>query len=174
MFFAQMSGFPGSGKSTLAKEIAKRTGAIIVDHDISKSALLHSVGDGNIDPKLAGKISYNIDWSFIDFQLSLGNSVIFDSPCLYEEMVHKGTAFSNKYNAKYKYVECYVNDFHTINRRLRNRKRLISQIEEVKSEIIFKNTIENCAKPSGYDCLKVNTSKPIEDYIFEVIKYINT
>jgi predicted kinase len=34
-----MSGFPGSGKSTLAKQIAKRTNAVIIDHDVVKSAL---------------------------------------------------------------------------------------------------------------------------------------
>lgn len=53
MFFVQMSGFPGSGKSTLSRQIAKRTGAVIVDHDIVKSALLHSIDDSPIDAKLA-------------------------------------------------------------------------------------------------------------------------
>ena len=43
MFFVQMSGFPGSGKSTLARKIAKRTGGVIIDHDIVKSALLLSL-----------------------------------------------------------------------------------------------------------------------------------
>jgi predicted kinase len=90
MFFIQMSGFPGSGKSTLAREIAKHTDAVIIDHDIVKSALLHSI-EAPIDPKLAGKISYNIDWSLIEFHLSQGHNVIFDSPCLYEEMVERGT-----------------------------------------------------------------------------------
>jgi predicted kinase len=81
MFFVQMSGFPGSGKSTLAREIAKRTGAVIIDHDIVKSALLHSMDENVMDGKLAGRISYNIDWSLIDFHLSQGQCVIFDSPC---------------------------------------------------------------------------------------------
>jgi len=48
-----MSGFPGSGKSTLSREIAKRTGSIIIDHDIVKSALLNSIDEGSIDGKLA-------------------------------------------------------------------------------------------------------------------------
>jgi adenylate kinase family enzyme len=72
VFFLQMSGFPGAGKSTLAREIGKRTGAVVIDHDVVKSALLHAIDDGTIDPKLAGKISYNIDWSLIEFQLSQG------------------------------------------------------------------------------------------------------
>ena len=38
-----MSGFPGSGKSTLSKYSAKLTGAVIVGHDLVKSALLKSL-----------------------------------------------------------------------------------------------------------------------------------
>ena len=42
MYFLQMSGFPGSGKTTLARRIAQITGAVIVNHDISKTALLEA------------------------------------------------------------------------------------------------------------------------------------
>ncbi|MEK3977965.1 AAA family ATPase [Psychrobacillus sp. FSL K6-2836] len=172
MFFVQMSGFPGSGKSTLARQILKRTGAVIVDHDIVKSALLHSMEEGEIDSNLAGKISYNIDWSLIEFHLSQGQDVIFDSPCLYQEMIDKGTYLSKKYNVKYKYVECYLSDIHEINFRLKNRERMISQIKEIKSEIAFKSTIENSKKPLGYKCITVDTGQTLESYIQDVMNYI--
>ncbi|GEN84994.1 ATP-binding protein [Sporosarcina luteola] len=173
MFFVQMSGFPGSGKSTLSREIAKRTGAIVIDHDIVKSALLKSIEDKQIDMKLAGKISYDIDWSLIDFQLSQGQSVIFDSPCLYQEMVDKGIGLSEKYNVTYKYVECYLNDFEEVNKRLKTRISKISQIKEIRSESDFKFTIENSKKPTGYPCLVIDTGKPLESYINKVVSYIN-
>lgn len=173
MFFVQMSGFPGSGKSTLARQIAKRTEAVIIDHDIVKSSLLHSIDGAPIDVKLAGKISYNIDWSLIEFQLSQGNNVIFDSPCLYEEMIETGMALTEKYNVKYKYVECYLDDMNKINLRLKNRKRMISQINEVKSIDSFKYAIENSRKPSKGKSLLVNTQQPIEGYLQEVMNYIN-
>jgi len=171
MFFVQMSGFPGSGKSTLASEIAKRTGAIIIDHDVVKTALLESI-DVEVDPKLAGKISYNIDWSLIESFLSQGQKVIFDSPCLYEEMITKGTALANKYNVPYKYVECYLDDFDEINLRLKNRESKISQIKEVKSIEGFRFTIENSKKPDHHKCLVVDTSQPLDSYIQEVLEYI--
>ena len=76
MFFIQMSGFPGSGKSTLALEIANETGCIIIDHDISKSAMLDCVDEGLIDAKLAGEMSYNVDFALVDYYLSQGRSVI--------------------------------------------------------------------------------------------------
>lgn len=173
MFFVQMSGFPGSGKSTLSRQIAKKTGAVIIDHDIVKSALLLSTEDTPIDTKIAGKISYNIDWSLIEFHLSQGHSVVFDSPCLYEEMVDRGIRLAKKYNATYKYVECYLNDFHEINNRLKNRERMVSQISEVRSEEAFTHTIENSKTPTNYPCIVVDTGRPLESYIDGVIDYIN-
>ncbi|MCM3572314.1 MULTISPECIES: AAA family ATPase [Mesobacillus] len=172
MFFVQMSGFPGSGKSTLARQIAIRAGAVIIDHDIIKSALLNSIEESPIDAKHAGEISYNIDWSLIEFHLSQGQAVIFDSPCLYEEMVQRGTVLSKKYNVKYKYVECYLDDRNEINNRLKNRARMISQIKEIKSEEAFKYTINNSKKPIDYKCLTVDTSQPLDSYIQNVMNYI--
>lgn len=173
MFFVQMSGFPGSGKSTLAQQISKRIGGVIIDHDIVKSALLHSIKETSIDVKLAGKISYNIEWSLIEFYLSQGQAVILDSPCLYEELVKKGTELSEKYNVKYKYVECYLDDIHEINFRLKNRKRMVSQIKEIKSQKKFKYTIENSEKSPEHKSMVVNTGQPLEGYIQDVINYIN-
>ncbi|HEK9101175.1 AAA family ATPase [Bacillus pfraonensis] len=70
MFFLQMSGFPGSGKSTLARRIAQNTGAIVIDHDIVKTALLESLETRQIETMAAGGISYEIEWALIDFHLS--------------------------------------------------------------------------------------------------------
>lgn len=172
MFFIQMSGFPGSGKSTLAQQISKRTGAVIIDHDVVKSSLLQSIDETSIDASLAGRISYNIDWALVEFHLSQGQSVIFDSPCLYEEMVKKGTNLANKFNVNYKYVECYLEDSEVINDRLKNRKRMLSQINEISSEENFKYTIKNSKKPSNYKCLLVDTRLPLESYIQDVLNYI--
>ncbi|WP_137791010.1 ATP-binding protein [Bacillus sp. E(2018)] len=172
MFFVQMSGFPGSGKSTLARELAKETGAVIIDHDIVKSSLLQTIAGSSIDAKSTGAIGYHIDWSLIDSMLSQGKSVIFDSPCLYEEMIEKGTHLAKKHNVTYKYVECYLDNRTEINNRLRNRDRLISQIKEINSEEAFQYTIKNSKKPMGLKCLVVDTSQPLESYVGTVLEYI--
>jgi len=173
MFFVQMSGFPGSGKSTLAREIANRTGAVVVDHDIVKSALLENIDETPIDLILAGKVSYGIDWSLVEFHLSQGSSVVFDAPCFYEEMVQKGTKLAEKYNAAYKYVECYLDDLGEINNRLHKRETMISQFESFHSEEEFASTLENSKKPSNYECLLVKTDQQPEHYIQDVMNYIN-
>lgn len=172
MFFVQMSGFPGSGKSTLAREIAKRTGAIVMDHDIVKTALLETTEDLTMDAKLSGEISYTIEWSLIDFFLSQGQKIIFDSPCLYNEMISKGTSLAKKHAIKYKYVECFLSDFNEINFRLKNRESKISQIKEAKSIEEFRYTIENSKKLANHRCVVVDTSKPLDSYIEEVINYL--
>lgn len=84
-----MSGFPGSGKSTLSKYIAKLTGAVIVDHDVVKSALLKSLKAKGVEPTVVGGVSYDIEWKLIGFLLEQEHSVILDSPCLYEGMLEK-------------------------------------------------------------------------------------
>ena len=172
MFFVQMSGFPGSGKSTLSRQIAKRTGAVIIDYDIVKSSLLTSFEEISIEKKLVGKVAYNIDWSLVEFYLSQGQNVVLDSPCLYQEMVDRGIGLSKKYNASYKYVECYLNNFQEINNRLKSRNRMVSQIEEASSEEIFKFTIENSKKPKEGSYIVVDTKEPLEKYIDQVIGFI--
>lgn len=172
MVFIQMSGFPGSGKSRLSREIAQKIGAVIVDHDIVKSALLDSMDTSPIDPKLAGKISYAIDWSLVDFYLSQGLSVILDSPCLYDELIEKGNALTKKYKVNYKYVECYLDNYDEIQRRLTIRKRRPSQITSAPSREAFAYTIANSKKPLGIETLTVNTTLPIEEYLPEVMAYL--
>jgi predicted kinase len=173
MYFLQMSGFPGSGKSTLARRIAKITNALIVDHDISKTALLEAAEGINVELNTLGKFSYRVDWALVDFYLSQGHDVIFDSPCLYSEMIENGLLLAKKYNARYKYVDCYFNDYKEINHRLQNRKRMISQIAETTEES-FISAISNSKKPrSNIRSLIVDSSQPIESYLKTVLDYIN-
>lgn len=172
MFFLQMSGFPGSGKSTLARQIEIKTGAIVIDHDIVKSALMKSLDAKQVDAKAAGSISYDIEWALIDFHLSQGHSVILDSPCFYEEMLEKGQSLSKKHQANYKYIECYLEDFIEINRRLKTRQRMISQIPSIESEEMFQQSIQNSKRPQDAEFLKVDTSRPIQDLLQEVMNYL--
>lgn len=172
MFFLQMSGFPGSGKSTLSRQLAKHTGAIIIDHDVSKTALLKILDGTAISGKEIGRASYGTDWALIEFQLSKGESVIFDSPCLYAEMVEIGTQLALKYGAAYKYIECYLNDFTEINQRLANRKRLPSQIQSVDSESIFQRAVDSSQIPEGHRWIRVDSGTRLEKYIPLALAYL--
>ncbi|MFZ7930924.1 AAA family ATPase [Bacillus thuringiensis] len=172
MFFLQMSGFPGSGKSTVSKYIAKLTGAVIIDHDVLKSALLKSLKVKGIEPTIVGGLAYDAEWVLIDSYLEQGHSVILDSPCLYEGMLEKGNKLSTKHGVKYKYIECYLNDMEEINRRLQTRKRMISQIEKVESEVGFEKWLNGSQRPLNNEYLIVDSSKPIEQYMEKMMDYM--
>ncbi|HHT7237087.1 MULTISPECIES: AAA family ATPase [Bacillus cereus group] len=173
MFFLQMSGFPGSGKSTVSKYIAKLTGAVIVDHDVLKSALLKSLEMKGIEPKTVGGVSYDVEWALIDSYLEQGHSVILDSPCLYEGMVEKGIKLSNEHDVTYKYIECYLNDIEEINNRLQTRKRMSSQIGKVESEIVFQKWLDGSKRPSNNEYLIVDSAQPLEQYAKKMMDYMS-
>lgn len=175
MFFLQMSGYPGSGKSTLAKAISRKTGAVVVDHDIVKSALMASM-ESRIDPKVAGKISYDIDWALVEYHLSSDHSVILDSPCLYPELLEKGSLLSRQYKVAYKYVECFLSENNERDRRLRTRQRMMSQVSELPDHI--KDTVltidsSKMKRPTDTKYIIVDTARPIDAYINEVMAYLN-
>ncbi|MGH0425997.1 AAA family ATPase [Bacillus pretiosus] len=173
MFFLQMSGFPGSGKSTVSKYIAKLTGAVIVDHDVLKSALLQSLEMKGVESTIVGGVSYDIEWALINSYLEQGHSVILDSPCLYEGMVEKGIKLSNKHGVKYKYIEYYLNDMEEINHRLQTRKRMASQIGKVDSEVAFKKWLNGSKRPSNTEYLIVDSDKPLERYAQKMMDYMS-
>lgn len=175
MFLLQMSGLSGSGKTTLAKAIAYNTGAIVIDLDIVKSSILESF-KGEIDFKFAGKISYDIMFSLADYYLSQERNVIIDSPCIYTELLERGTALCSKYNARYKYVEAYILSLEEINLRLKSRVRHISQISKVDSKVTndeeYSELINITKRPNSISYITVDTSQPLESYLERVVNYL--
>src|SRR5690606_1643298 len=107
----------------------------------------------------------------VDYYLSQGHSVIMDSPCLYEPMIERGTGLAQKHNVKYKYIECLLNDYEEVNRRLKTRTRMISQIEECVSEEALVQTIKRAKKPQNNEFIQVYTKEPLEHYFDEVLEY---
>jgi len=112
MFFIQMSGIPGTGKSTLAKAISENFDIVIVDHDTTKTALLEKL-DSHLSNKILGQVSYHLDWEFIESLLIQNKNIIFDSPCLYSEIVEKGMDLARKYGYTYNYILYQVADTTT-------------------------------------------------------------
>lgn len=178
-FFLQMSGIPGAGKTTIAKAVGTATGAVIIDHDITKSALL----DANVPVDLAGIGSYQVLGALAQHLLAQGHSVIHDSPCRYQNLLDRGQRLAAEFNATYLYIECIVANLAEIDRRLRTRSRHRSQLASVFSkptagsgktafgEEVFRNWMENMKRPeTGH--LQLDMSRSINVCVADALAYV--
>ncbi|KAI1818658.1 P-loop containing nucleoside triphosphate hydrolase protein [Poronia punctata] len=120
-FIIQMSGAPGSGKSTLASLLGRSTGAVVIDHDQLRSAMLDLPFDQ------AAKLAYRVQWSLVREMARQGHNVIIDSTCNYPEVLDRGTECAREHGYAYWYVECRADDIELLDSRLRARDPLPSQ-----------------------------------------------
>ncbi|NLY44515.1 MAG: ATP-binding protein [Tissierella sp.] len=159
MFLLQMAGFPGSGKSTIAKLIARNTNSIVIDRDIIKSSMLNS----GIKDQLLADASYLVVFDLAAYYLKEGISVIIDTPCYYKDTVDKGLELCKEYGSVYKYIECKVHNYEEIERRIKHRKRLATQITETTRDI-YNNSFDKSVKPRNIHCLEINTTSVCGTY----------
>jgi len=177
----QMSGAPGAGKSTVARAISRRTGASVLDHDVTKSALL---GAG-VATTIAGHASYQALLALARSLLDQGVSVVLDSPCYYQELLDTGLQLAGETGACYRYIECAIEDMTALARRLRERPRLPSQIpdlaaasarttagETLSGEALFQEWIGNMKRPT-HSYLRVDTACPLADCLAAIFAFLD-
>lgn len=179
--FVQMSGVPGAGKTTVAHAIAGSINAVVIDHDVTKSALL----EADVPVALAGRASYMVLDAIASHLLKQGHSVIFDSPCMYEELLIRGQKLAAEMGAQYRYVECVIHDLDELDRRLSTRPRMRSQLAGVyapptegsgKTALganTFRAWIANMKRPTD-SYLVLDTARPLAICTKEAISYIET
>jgi predicted kinase len=160
-FLLQMAGPPGSGKSALARVIGRRTGAVVLDKDILKTAALHA----GAEETLAGGIAYEAFFDLADHLLGQGLSVVLDSPSFYETIPAKGQAIASGRGVRYHFVECMCDDKAELERRLAGRSRLDSQPGAPES-----NGRSTLTPLGAY--LRIDTLQPIERCLELVLEYL--
>lgn len=178
-FLLQMSGVPGTGKSTIARHVGARYGAIVVDLDVIRSAVL----DGGVLVEASGRVAYPVMYEMTRSLLDQGVSVVIDSPCGYDEILATGQAIAGERGAAYKYVECHADDLTLIDSRLRTRPALRSQRRAVglhaidaggadaEGEELFRAWQERTKRPAdGY--LQVDATNPMNLILDEVNGYL--
>ncbi|MBI4571338.1 MAG: ATP-binding protein [Chloroflexi bacterium] len=160
-FLLQMAGMPGSGKSALARLIGRRTGAVVIDKDVLKSAALAA----GVEDQLAGPISYEAFFALADHLLGQGLAVVLDSPSFYETVPAKGTAIAAERHVPYYFIECLCLDAEELARRLHDRPRLPSQPEGP-----LPPAWHTYAPPGAY--LRIDTAQPIERCLALALDYL--
>lgn len=168
MFLLQMSGFPGSGKSTIAQLIGKHTNSIVIDRDVIKSSMFNS----GIKDQLLADASYLVVFDLAAYYLSKGTSVIIDTPCYFKGTVDNGLELCKKYSSDYKYIECKVDSYEEIEKRIKTRKRLVTQINETTIER-YNNSLDKSVKPINTDTLVVNSTSDKHYNLDTILNYIH-
>lgn len=123
LLLLQMAGAPGSGKSALALSLGQTLGAVVLDKDVIKSALL----EAEVGWEAAGAGSNEALFAVADSILSQGLSVVLDSPSHYPGIPERGMALATARGARYRFIECVCEDLDEIRRRLDGRVRRRSQ-----------------------------------------------
>ena len=162
-----MAGFPGSGKSTIAEEIRKSTNAIVVDRDVIKSSMIKM---GIKDPLLTDT-SYTILFDLAEHYLSKGVSVIIDTSCYLEETLSKGLSLAEKYEVDYKYIECRVDSYEDIEKRIKTRENKESQMRETTIDK-FKSLRDKSIRPEDTDILMLNITSKESYKLEDILDYL--
>ena len=161
-FLLQMAGLPGSGKSALGRLIATRTGAVLLDKDVLKTAAL----DAGAGDSLAGQIAYESFFALAAHLLGQDLSVVLDSPSFYDTIPAKGAAIAAERMVPYYFIECLCPDRDELGRRLRERTRLRSN----PGEEALDAPAETIAPPGAY--LRIDTTQPIERCLELALDYL--
>ena len=162
-FLLQMAGAPGSGKSALARLIGQTTGAVVLDKDVLKTAVLEAGVDND---QRAGAIAYETLFALADHLLGQGLSVVLDSPSFYELIPAKGAAIAEERMVPYYFIECLCADRDELARRLRERPQLRSN----PGEEAIETEHETFRPPGAY--LRIDTTQPLERCLGLALDYV--
>ncbi|TAK55150.1 MAG: ATP-binding protein [Dehalococcoidia bacterium] len=158
----QMHGEPGSGKSTVARAIAPRIGAVVLDKDVIKAALLRA----GIDEGRAGPAAYFAQAESI---VELGHSLILDNPVFWATVEQRWLAICERANSHAVLIECVCGDEAELRRRLTTRDALESQ-PRAPLEL---TRHPGAAATSFQPRLVVDTTRPLAESVDEALAYIS-
>lgn len=160
----QMAGHGGSGKSTLARQIADRIGAVVIDLDTIKSALLESGatwGD-------ASRASYAIIYALVDDVLvTRGARVIVDTPSYWDEIHERLTSAAVNHDASYVFIECEADESiraQRLSRRTAQRSQargLTVNPLDAPADLDMLH-LRPIRSPTAFRCLVVPTDQPVD------------
>lgn len=97
-----LKGHPATGKSTLARALARRLHWPLIDKDDVKDFIAELPGGNGL--------AYEVAWRVVSTQLSLGISVIVDTPLSYPMSYQKGRELVQEYGATLRVVETLLDE----------------------------------------------------------------
>ena len=119
------AGLPGTGKSSLARVVARSLRAVYLDKDTIKDCAVTLAAEvGLVDGEtLAGPLSYELLIGLARDNLTLGHSVLLDSPAGFARFRDKVKRLAQTVRAELRLVECICTDEQLLRQRIEARGR---------------------------------------------------
>jgi predicted kinase len=159
----QMQGVPGSGKSTIARAIAPAIGAVVIDKDVIKAAILRS----GVEEQQAGGAAYEVYFDLAEAMVRLGHAVILDNPVFWPRVEARWQQLAAEAGSPLLMIECVCPDGALLRHRLATRDAVESQPREPLDLRHYPGTIEVACER-----LTLDTTRPLGELIPEALAYV--
>lgn len=166
MTLVVMRGYPGTGKSTIARAISTALHAPLIDRDILRQKAVDIFG--NVPH--VGRFSYELMFALAEEQLSLGLSVVVDTPLTYRTTYEQAKELAQSFHVPMVVVHCQCPpEVQKI--RLEGRVGKVSefQITSWKEWMQWKPRFEDFDDDG---CI-VDTSNPLDESLAKVMRTIH-
>lgn len=157
-----MRGYPGTGKSTIARAIARALHAPLIDRDIIRQKGVDIFG--NV-PEI-GRFAYELMFALTREQLSLGLSVVVDSPLTYRQTYEQYKSFCLSMLTPLLVVHCHCPE-GVQKRRLEGRKGKVSEFQ-ITSWEEWQQWKPRFEAFDDEGCI-IDTSNPLDDSLAKVM-----
>jgi len=165
----QMSGWMGSGKSTIATAFGAETGAVVLDHDTTKTAVMAA---GIAHPP-AGAASYEVLFGLAADFLRQGHAVIIDSPAVYDSIPGRGLTLAAAAGVPYFFVDCDCPQAIAEERVAARPRRPSQVLDEAHASAVRADPSRLPHRPAT-GAVVVDTSRDLQACLRQIREYIAT